>query len=142
MVGKNDTKEERHDTMKMTNGIYAVILALAATAAQAEEHGGDTSDTASQDGMQIGGMSQSGSSNGMGMMGQSGMGGSMMPGMMVAMMDTDNDGALSLEEVQAVHERMFNMADSDNDGRISVEEMRSMMGGGIMGGGMMQRNSQ
>lgn len=128
--------------MRMTDGIYAAILALAATAAQAEEHGADASDTAPQDGMQMDSMSQHGSSNGMGMMGQSGMGGSMMPSMMVAMMDTDNDGALSLEELQVVHERMFNMADSDDDGQITVEEMRSMMGGGMMGDGMMQRNSQ
>ena len=147
MVGKNDTREERYETMKITNGIYAAILALAATAAHAEEHGGDTSDTASQDGMQMDGMSKDGSSYGMGMMGQSGMGGSMMPGMMIAMMDTDDNGALSLEEVQAVHERMFNMADSDDDGQVTVEEMRSMMGGGMMSDGMMsdgmtQQNSQ
>lgn len=135
--------------MKMTNGLCAAILAVVATGAQAEQHGGDASDTTSQDSQQMdgmanhGGMSQDGSSSGGGMMGQSGMGGSMMPGMMMAMMDTDEDGALSLEEVQAVHERMFNMADANDDGQVDVEEIRGFMtGGDMMGGGMMDQDSQ
>ena len=96
---------------KTTKGLCAAILALAATGAQAEQH-------------MAGGMT-----------GQTGMmGGGMMPGMMMSMMDTDGDGALSREEAQAVHERMFDMADADDDGRVTVEEMQAMMGGGMMGG--------
>lgn len=62
----------------------------------------------------------------------------MMPGMMIAMMDTNEDGALSLEEVQTVHERMFNMADADGNGLLILEEIRGFMAGG----GMMDQASQ
>lgn len=101
---------------KTSTGLCAAILALAATGAQAEQHrmeGGD-------------------------MMGQPGMmGGGMMPGMMMSMMDADGDGALSRDEAQAVHDRMFDMADADRDGAVTMEEMHAMMGGGMMGmGGM------
>lgn len=60
---------------------------------------------------------------GMGMMGQG-----MMP-MMFVMMDTDEDGAISLEEMQAVHRRMFGLVDANKDGKITVDEMRGFMGG-------------
>ncbi|WP_299822504.1 EF-hand domain-containing protein [uncultured Jannaschia sp.] len=95
---------------KTTTGLCAAILSLAAAGAQAEQHRTD------------------------GMMGQPGMMGGMMPGMMMSMMDTDGDGALSREEAQAVHERMFDMVDADGDGTVTMEEMRAMTGGGMMGG--------
>jgi hypothetical protein len=50
--------------------------------------------------------------------------------MMMIMMDTDGDGALSLQEVQAVHTRMFNYADSNKDGKLTPEELRSFLHGG------------
>jgi hypothetical protein len=68
-----------------------------------------------------------------GMMGPGMMGGGMMGhGMMRTMliiMDTDDDGALSLAEVQAVHQRMFNAADADDDGRLTLEEIEQFMRG-------------
>ena len=67
-----------------------------------------------------------------GMMGRGGMSHAMMLKMMVAMADTNSDGALSLEEVQAVHARMFNMADGDGDGQVTVEEIQGFMQGGAM----------
>ena len=63
---------------------------------------------------------------GPGMMGMMGRG--MMP-MMFVMMDTDSDGAVSMEEMQAVHKRMFDLVDGDKDGKITVEEMRDFRGG-------------
>ena len=60
----------------------------------------------------------------------------MGPGMMVmimAMMDTDGDGTLSLEEVQAVHARMFNYVDADADGRLTPEELQAFFHGGAFG---------
>jgi hypothetical protein len=54
-------------------------------------------------------------------------GGGVGPGMltmMMAMMDTNGDGALSMEEVQAVHARMFNYADSDKDGKLTRDELQ------------------
>ena len=77
-------------------------------------------------GMQRGGMQGD-------MRGLMGRGGRMGPDMMVMMMimvDTNGDGALSLEEVQAVHARIFNYADADDDGRLTVEELRGFFHGG------------
>jgi hypothetical protein len=54
--------------------------------------------------------------------------------LMIILADTDGDGALSLEEVQAVHARIFKAVDADGDGRATLEEMqsflRSLHGGG------------
>ena len=50
--------------------------------------------------------------------------------MMIAMVDGDGSGALSLEEVQAVHARMFKYADADADGELTLDEMRAFMHGG------------
>jgi Ca2+-binding EF-hand superfamily protein len=49
--------------------------------------------------------------------------------MMLIVMDTDGDGALSLEEVQAVHARMFAAMDADDDGSVTPEEMEGFMHG-------------
>jgi YVTN family beta-propeller protein len=73
-------------------------------------------------GMMGGGMMPQGSM-GPGMMGHG------MMRMMVIMMDADGDGAVSLEEFQAVHERMFKALDADGDGRVTPEELESFMRG-------------
>lgn len=43
---------------------------------------------------------------------------------MFAIMDTNGDGALALEEVQEFHERIFNMVDENDNGKITMEEVR------------------
>ena len=56
----------------------------------------------------------------------------MRPGMMRMMLilvDTDGDGALSLEEIQAVHARMFTATDANGDGRVTPEEIEAFMHG-------------
>jgi Ca2+-binding EF-hand superfamily protein len=63
-----------------------------------------------------------------GMMG-GGMGHGMMH-MMTIMMDADGDGAVSREEYQAVHARMFDAMDLDKDGKLTSEEMQEFMQGG------------
>jgi Ca2+-binding EF-hand superfamily protein len=52
----------------------------------------------------------------------------MMPMMMIAVMDTDGNGSISYEEVEAVHRRMFNLLDKDKSGELSPEEMQDVMG--------------
>jgi hypothetical protein len=52
----------------------------------------------------------------------------MMPMMMMAMMDTDGNGSISYEEVEAVHRRMFDLVDQDSNGELSPEEIRDVMG--------------
>jgi Ca2+-binding EF-hand superfamily protein len=51
--------------------------------------------------------------------------------MMMILMDTDGNGALSLEEVQAVHERIFRAVDEDDDGQVTPEEIQAFMRGGM-----------
>jgi hypothetical protein len=53
----------------------------------------------------------------------------LMP-IMMAMADTNGDGALSLEEHQAVHSRMFHYFDVNKDGNLTPEEMQSAFRGG------------
>ena len=44
--------------------------------------------------------------------------------MMMILMDTDGDGAVSLQEFQAGHERIFKAMDADKDGKLTIEEIR------------------
>jgi len=66
---------------------------------------------------------------GHGMMGH----GMMSPGMyrmMFALMDTDGDGTLSLEEFQAAHAKIFKAMDANKDGKLTLEEIEMFMRGG------------
>jgi hypothetical protein len=53
--------------------------------------------------------------------------------MLMAMADTNGDGALSLEEHQAVHMRMFNFFDTNKDGQLTSQEVQAVLGGGSSG---------
>lgn len=58
-----------------------------------------------------------------------GMMGSVMMRMMFALMDTDGDGKLSLQEFQAAHERIFRAMDANKDGFVTLQEMQTFMRG-------------
>jgi Ca2+-binding EF-hand superfamily protein len=71
-----------------------------------------------------------------GMMGRGGMMGSR--GMMgrgavmrfiFALMDSDGDGTVSLQEFQAAHEKIFKAMDTDKDGTLTLEEIQAFMRG-------------
>ncbi|KOF18460.1 hypothetical protein AC244_13920 [Ensifer adhaerens] len=48
---------------------------------------------------------------------------------MFAIADADGDGALSFEEVTAIHKRIFDSVDANNDGKVTPEEMLAFMQG-------------
>lgn len=47
--------------------------------------------------------------------------------MAMILIDTNGDGAVSLDEAQAAQERVFRAADANGDGRLTYEEMRDFM---------------
>ena len=49
--------------------------------------------------------------------------------MIFILADTNGDGKLSLQELQAAHERMFKAMDSNKDGSLTLEEMQFFVHG-------------
>jgi hypothetical protein len=66
---------------------------------------------------------------GHGMMEHGGMMGPLPMRMIFALMDSDGDGTVSLQEFQAAHEKIFKAMDVDKDGTVSFEEMMNFMRG-------------
>src|SRR5690242_11256554 len=48
------------------------------------------------------------------------MGNPVMMRMIFALIDTDGDGAIELQEFQAAHERLFKAMDTNKDGRLTL----------------------
>ncbi|MBW0368038.1 EF-hand domain-containing protein [Ensifer adhaerens] len=46
---------------------------------------------------------------------------------MFAVADNDGDGALSFEEVTAIHKRIFDKVDANKDGKVTPEEVQGFM---------------
>ena len=46
-----------------------------------------------------------------------------------ALMDSDGDGTVSLQEFQAAHEKIFKAMDVDKDGTLTLEEIQTFMRG-------------
>jgi EF hand len=88
-----------------------------------------------QQGMMGPGMTGQGGMMGRGMMGRGGMmgpesmGSGMMMRMLFALMDSDGDGTISLQEFQAAHERIFKAMDANKDGRLTLDEIQAFMQG-------------
>ncbi|HUE46309.1 MAG TPA: DUF305 domain-containing protein [Aestuariivirgaceae bacterium] len=69
---------------------------------------------------------------GPGMMGRGGM-----MRAMFAIMDADGDGALSREEFDEAHGRIFSHMDADGNGQVTLEDMQAFMGGSTIPAGEM-----
>jgi hypothetical protein len=65
-----------------------------------------------------------------GMKGHGMMGHGMCKRIMFALMDTDGDGTLSVEEFQTAHAKIFKAIDANKDGKVTPEEMEMFMSGG------------
>ena len=116
----------------------AFFLAFGAAAVSAEEGPGhEGHGMMGQGGMMgCGGMMGRGGMMGGGMMGGGMMGGGMMGQggpfamrIIFALMDSDSDGTISLQEFQAAHEKIFKAMDVDKDGTLTLEEMQAFMRG-------------
>ena len=81
------------------------------------------------EGMMGHGMMGRGCWAGHGMMGHGGMMGPVIMRIIFALMDSDGDGTISLQEFQAAHERIFKAMDVDKDGTVSFEEMQNFVHG-------------
>ncbi|MDI5928063.1 EF-hand domain-containing protein [Rhizobium leguminosarum] len=68
-------------------------------------------------------MMPSGMMDGMPMMA---MRGHMMK-IMFAVADADGDGALSFEEVTAIHKRIFDSVDANKDGKVTTDELQAFI---------------
>ncbi len=66
---------------------------------------------------------------GRGMMGRGAMARPLIMRVMFALMDTDSDGTISLQEFQAAHERIFKAMDTNKDGKLTPEEMEAFIHG-------------
>ncbi len=56
--------------------------------------------------------------------------------MIFALMDADGDGAISLSEFQAAHERLFKAMDSNKDSKLTPEEIGAFMHSSMDGGSL------
>jgi hypothetical protein len=114
--------------------VSAIILAYGAVSAIAQDRPTTRPD---QQQMQAHPMGQEGASpmrqggrTGGGMMGPGMMGPPpIMLHIMFALVDTDSDGTISLQEFQAAHERIFKAMDTNKDGKLTLEEMDAFMHG-------------
>ncbi len=63
------------------------------------------------------------------MHGHRGMRPHLMGKIIFAIADTNGDGALSFEEVTAIHKRVFDAADANKDGKLTPEEIQAFIRG-------------
>jgi hypothetical protein len=122
-------------TKQLTPLMTAVILGCGVVGASAQQGPGTPQPPAQAQqqpsfgpGMMGRGMGM-GYGMGRGMMGPSGMGSPLFMRMMFALMDTDADGTVSLQEFQAAHERIFKAMDANKDGVLTLEEIQAFMRG-------------
>jgi hypothetical protein len=125
--------------MKAQLILIASAFLLVSNIAGAQEPGAPTAGMTGQDtmghmgGHEMGymtGQDTMGHMCGHGMMGHGMMRRGTMYRIMFALMDTDGDGTISLEEYQAAHAKIFKAMDANKDGKLTPEEMKMFWTGG------------
>jgi hypothetical protein len=111
--------DARRPNMKAKLTLIASVLLLMSNTAGAQESKAPTTGAQEQE-------APTARMTGQDMMGH--MGGGMR--VMFVLMDTDGDGALSLEEFQTAHAKIFKVIDANKDGKVTPEEMELFMSGG------------
>ena len=96
---------------------------------QQQSAGQDGPGTSGQGGMMGRGMMGGEGMMGCGMMGHGGMMGPSVMRIISALMDSDGDGTVSLQEFQAAHERIFKAMNAKKDGMLTLEEMQAFVRG-------------
>ena len=120
-------EKARSDARDLMLATFAFILTCGAALAE---------ESAGMRGPEGHAMMGQGGMMGCGMMGRGGMmgGGGMMGHgaamrFIFALMDSDGDGTVSLQEFQAAHEKIFKAMDTDKDGTLTLEEIQAFMRG-------------
>ena len=80
-----------------------------------------------QGGMMSRGMMGQDSMISRGEMRHQGMMGPVVMRIVFALMDSDGDGTISLQEFQLAHERIFKAMDANKDGVLTMQEMQAFM---------------
>lgn len=109
----------------MVLGISTSSLAQSPRTQQSDQQ--QPSTTQMGPGMMRGGMMEGGMMRG-GMMRHHEMAAPFMR-IIFALMDSDGNGTVSLQEFQAAHEQIFKSMDANKDGALTLEEMQSFMTG-------------
>ena len=116
---------KKHILMIITSALVLTCGALGAVAEESPGFHGEGHAMMGQGGMMgCGMMGRGGMTGGGGMIGQ----GATMR-FIFALMDSDGDGTVSLQEFQAAHEKIFKAMDVDKDGTLTLEEIQAFMRG-------------
>jgi Ca2+-binding EF-hand superfamily protein len=107
MNAKKDGRLTLDEVRTFREGGRRSVSAIAASAQQ-EQRGGTTSPGTGRGGMGLGRANMR---------------------TVFALMDSDGDGTITVQEFQAAHERIFKAMDANKDGRLTLDEVRAFREG-------------
>lgn len=128
----------KHKSLVLTTA-SVVVVCLGIISAKAQQPAGTVQSPSQQQGANQDRSTASGGMMGHGMMGgmpgggfmggRAMRGGSLPIRIIFALVDSDGDGTISLQEFQAAHEKLFRAMDANKDGSLTLQEMLTFMRG-------------